>query len=192
MLINTADTTNFATSQVSETQPEISVSDENFISGYVRYSLHSRKEFFYHAVFKAYDLEYFKADIRNAQVLASVLEPLLRYFIPVPENTYIITTPKRAHADKLGYHFATEVLKFLSHSFPINFIPDVFIAKDKNKIDPVFFQVKSLPENAPIILFDDIFTTGKTIRACLNLLKENPANKLLTPNIPVLIGINNN
>ncbi len=192
MLVNTADITTLTTSQVSETEPEISVSDENYISGYVRYSLHRRKEFFYHAVFKAYDLEYLKADIRNAQLLANVLEDLLKHFIPFPEKTYIITTPKRAHTDKLGYHFATEVLKFLSHNYPINFISDVFTAKDKNKLDPVFFQVKSLPENAPIILFDDILTTGKTIRACMNLLKENPSNKLLTPNIPILIGINNN
>lgn len=161
-------------------------------SGYIKYGLYARKTIYFHAFYKAYDLESFKADLRNARILADILSSLIKYFIPVPSSWAILTTPQRAHTEKLGYHFASEILKITAEETGITFLENVIGAKNKSKIQPEFFQLKPLPENTPLILFDDIFTTGKTIYTCLDVLKSNPSNHLSNINIPVIVGINNN
>jgi hypothetical protein len=154
--------------------------------GYLKYGLYSRKSIFFHAFFKAYDLEMFKSRKENARILADILSGLIRYFIPIPGAWSIITTPKRAHAERLGYHFASEVLKITAEDTGIQFVEDVIGARNKNKLDPVFFLLKPVP-SGPFILFDDIFTTGSTIYASLKLIRETtPINPL------IIIGINNN
>ena len=154
--------------------------------GYLKYGLYSRRTMFFHAFFKAYDLEAFKARKENALILADILSGLIRYFIPVPSSWSIITTPKRAHTERLGYHFATEVLKNTSDATGIHFIEDVMGARDKNKLEPVFFLKKPVPA-APFIMFDDILTTGKTIYTSLDLIRQEAQYKPL-----VIVGINNN
>ncbi len=161
-------------------------------SGYLKYGLYSRRTIFFHAFYKAYDLEAFKADILNARILADILAHLLKYFIPNPAAWTIITTPKRAHTERLGYHFASEVLKITSAETGITFLEDVVGAKDKNKIEPVFFQLKPIPTGTNLIIFDDIFTTGKTIYTTLDVLKQNPENNLQHTNPLIIIAVNNN
>jgi len=154
--------------------------------GYLKYGLYSRKTMFFHAFFKAYDLEAFKARKENASILADILSGLIRYFIPDPASWSIITTPKRAHTERLGYHFATEVLKITSDATGIRFIEDVIGARNKNKIEPVFYLQNPLPAS-PFILFDDILTTGKTIYTSLDLIRECKGYNPL-----IIVGINNN
>ena len=154
--------------------------------GYLKYGLYSRKTMFFHAFFKAYDLEDFKARKENAEVLANILSGLIRYFIPNPEAWSIITTPQRAHTERLGYHFASEVLKSTSNATGIQFVEDVIGARDKNKLEPVFFLKKPVPK-PPFILFDDILTTGKTIYTSLDIIKQEINYRPL-----VIVGINNN
>ncbi|MHC1773795.1 MAG: phosphoribosyltransferase [Lentimicrobium sp.] len=164
----------------------------NITSGYLKYGLYSRKTIFFHAFYKAYDLEAFKADLRNARTLADILTHLLKYFIPNPTNWTLITTPKRAHTERLGYHFASEVLRITSAETGITFLEDVIGAKDKNKLEPVFFQLKPIPQKTNLIIFDDILTTGKTIYATLDVLKQNPENNLQHTNPLIIIAVNNN
>lgn len=161
-------------------------------SGYIKYGLYSRRTIFFHAYYKAYDLEAFKADLRNARILADILTNLLKYFIPNPADWTLITTPKRAHTERLGYHFASEVLKITSADTGITFLEDVIGAMDKNKIEPRFFQLKPIPASTNLIIFDDIFTTGKTIYTTLDVLKQNPANNLQHTNPLIIIAVNNN
>jgi hypothetical protein len=189
--------------KTNEIQPSISLlapedpadsplQSNNITSGYLKYGLYSRKTIFFHAFYKAYDLEAFKADIRNARILADILTNLLKYFIPNPANWTIITSPKRAHTERLGYHFASEVLKITSAETGITFLEDVIGAKDKNKLEPVFFQLKPIPKKTNLIIFDDILTTGKTIYATLEVLKQNPENNLPNTNPLIIIAVNNN
>lgn len=159
--------------------------------GYVKYGLYARKTIFFHAFYKAYDLESFKGNIRNARILSDIFINLLRYFLPDPSVYTIITTPKRAHTEKLGYHFASEVIKIVAAETGINFLEDVIGAKNKNKIMPEFFQLKPIPDSSKLILFDDILTTGKTIYTTIDVLRNNPDNHLKT-NPLIIVGINNN
>jgi len=193
LLINTTDIVAAFESQVLETEPVASLfNQEENAKGYIKYGLYSRKTYFFHAYYKAFDLEAFKGDITNAKILAEILASLLKYFLTDLSQWTIITTPKRIHYQRFGYHFSSEVLKILAAQTGITFLPDIVAAVDKNKVNPEFYQLNPLPSNTKLMLYDDILTTGRTISTTLQLLRENPGNKLLTPNIPVIIGINNN
>jgi hypothetical protein len=159
---------------------------------YTKFSLVSRRDLFIIAFYKTENLEKFKGNIVNADILAPLFATLLKYFIPDIENAVLITTPKRAHSEKLGYHFASEICIRASSMINLEFIEDVLIATSKSKFNPNFIQQKSLPEGKRVILFDDIATTYQTIYASLNVLRNNPENNLATVHIPIFIGINNN
>lgn len=180
MLIKTAD----ILTSFNPVEEDFSV--QEYSTGYLKYGLYSRSAYFFHAFYKAYNLEAFKANVHNAATLAEIMSKLLNWFIPNIPSWTVITTPKRSHTDKLGYHFASEVLKLVSLNTGIQFLEDVLQAKDKNKIAPVFHQVKDVPSEK-LILFDDILTTGKTIYTSLEVLRES-----IKINPIIIIGINNN
>ena len=190
MLIKTSDIV-VSTPQAFEEEPENSPFNHDVTQGYLNYGLYSRRTIFFHAFYKAYDLESFKGNIRNAQILADILTNLIRYFIPDPSFWTIITTPQRAHTEKLGYHFASEVLKITARDTGIQFIQEVIGARNKNKIMPEFHQLKPIPDTSKLILFDDILTTGKTIYTTIDVLRNNTDNHLKT-NPLIIVGINNN
>lgn len=145
---------------------------------------------FFHAFYKAYNLESFKADLQNASILSSILSHLILYFLPNPSQWLIITTPRRIHSERLGYHFASEVLQLTSQATGIQFQPNVIGTHNKIKLDPDFYLISPPLQFHNIILFDDILTTGKTIYASLDVLHSIP--QLSGKNIPVIVGINNN
>jgi phosphoribosylpyrophosphate synthetase len=159
---------------------------------YTKFSLVSRRDLFIIAFYKTENLEKFKGNIANADILAPLLATLLQYYIPDIENSALITTPKRAHSEKLGYHFASEICIRACKMINLEFIPDVLIATSKSKFNPNFIQQKPLPEGKRVILFDDIATTYQTIYATLNVLRSNPENNLAAVHVPIFVGINNN
>jgi hypothetical protein len=170
-------------------------SSDNLYQDYIHYtkfSLVSRRDLFIIAFYKTENLEKFKANIANADILAPLFATLLKYYIPDLENAVLITTPKRAHSEKLGYHFASEICIRACSKINLEFIPDVLIATSKSKFNPNFIQQKPLPEGKRVILFDDIATTYQTIYATLNVLRSNPENNLATAHLPIFVGINNN
>ena len=159
---------------------------------YTKFSLISRKDLFIIAFYKTENLEKFKANIANADILAPIFANLLKFYFPDLHNHLLITTPKRSHSEKLGYHFASEICIRTSKLINIEFFPDFMIAKSKAKFNPDFVQTKPLPKNKRLILFDDIGTTYQTIYETLKTLRENPENNLENVSIPIFVGINNN
>ncbi|MCX6231124.1 MAG: hypothetical protein NTZ33_06230 [Bacteroidetes bacterium] len=193
MLIKTEEIQAFIQMEASENLVDFAgVPSPDISPGYIKYGLYSRKSFFFHAYYKAFNMEDFKANIANAGILADILSNLLLHFLPCPAEWCIITTPKRKHFDMHGYHFASEILKLVAAKTAINFLPDIIQAKSRDKINTEFVQIKPLPATTKLILYDDILTTGRTIISTLEVLKSNPENQLTTANIPVIIGINNN
>lgn len=183
MLVNTSSI--IANLQVMP-QDNFPEADPSSDLGYIKYGLYARKTMFFHAYYKAFNLEYFKGSKENAAILANILSGLIRYFIPNPSAWSIITTPKRAHTERLGYHFASEILLLTAAATGINFIEDVICTRNKNKIEPEFYLNKPLPQT-PFILYDDILTTGMTIYASLALIRQATGSTPL-----IIIGINNN
>ena len=191
MLIKTADIVISQPEPEEETPDGLLTIQQDITQGYIKYGLYSRRTIFFHAFYKAYDLESFKGNINNAKTLADILSNLIKYFIPDPCLWTVITTPQRAHTEKLGYHFASEVLRITARDTGIQFLEEVIGAKNKNKIMPEFFQLKPIPDTSKLILFDDILTTGKTIYTTIDLLRNNPENNLKN-NPLIIVGINNN
>ena len=103
--------------------------------------------------------------------------------IPVPLHSYRLKTR--------GYNQAEILVRELSNHFKIPFQNDIIydinikpsqITLSKNKrqtnVEGVFFVKKDLEGNR-IILVDDIFTTGSTVKACCESMQQKNAEKLL-------------
>lgn len=82
-------------------------------------------------------------------------------------NFCVMTTPRRRHKD--GFHFATEISRAVAAELSLNFYADAFSAKDRNRIEPEFL-LETVPDEACVLLLDDIVTTAETARACRRLL----------------------
>ena len=132
-------------------------------------NLHIRKanESYYNALFKAGDkgrpLRELKTE-ENVWLFAGTAEDFITSTLgPLNDNGWcLVTTPRRRHAD--GFHFATEVCKELADKLGIPFYPDICIAKNHDRLHPVFEMVE-YPEEPNVILYDDILTTGVTLKA---------------------------
>ncbi|MBQ9251579.1 MAG: ParB N-terminal domain-containing protein [Clostridia bacterium] len=81
----------------------------------------------------------------------------------------LLTTPRRRHAE--GFHFATAVCEYIAGELLIPFYPDVATCKNRDRINPEF-TMHVWPEEKNVILYDDILTTGRTVKAMRELLVE--------------------
>ncbi|MBR1578884.1 MAG: ParB N-terminal domain-containing protein [Selenomonadaceae bacterium] len=82
----------------------------------------------------------------------------------------IVTAPRRRHKD--GFHFSSEVCRVASSILHITFYPDAFLAKNRARVHPSF-ELTTNPLEPNVLLFDDIITTGQTIRTCRQLLLDH-------------------
>ena len=81
----------------------------------------------------------------------------------------IVTTPRRRH--KEGLHFATEICRAAADVLHLPFYEGAFTAENRNRINPEFSMVKT-PAEPNCILYDDVISTGETIRTCRQLLLD--------------------
>lgn len=79
----------------------------------------------------------------------------------------ILTTPRRRH--KEGFHFSTAICENAAHQLSIPFYKDAFVADNRNRIIPDFKMIKN-PSESNCILYDDIITTGQTIKTTRQML----------------------
>lgn len=97
-----------------------------------------------------------------------------------PANFALITAPPRWHKD---WNFAQEVCGRIAHLLRVHFYPGAFVAHNANRIKPDFELREKIAEDN-VIIYDDILTTGSTLR---NLAKFFPEK-----NVILIVGINNN
>ena len=145
-----------------------------------------RKDFAFISSMKRSDegqtLKEIKDNADNVQVFADGASDIINrlFNISNPVNWCIVCPPSRRHKEN---NFATNVCREISLDTGVEFIEEVFEAKNKGRVEPVFVMNKDIPKDN-IILYDDILTTGQTIRACLQFLKDK--------NVVVIVGVNNN
>lgn len=111
-----------------------------------------------------------KNDEKNVEPFADNLCDWLDNFIGcnlTKGNWCLITTPRRRH--KEGLHFATEICRSAAKKLSLPFYANAFRAKNRNRINPEFY-LEEKPKERNVILYDDIVTTGETIRTCRDLL----------------------
>lgn len=81
----------------------------------------------------------------------------------------LVTTPRRHHAGPGEYHFATDICVQAAEQLDLTFYPDLVTAHNLDKLNPDF-RLEREPEEPNLILFDDVVTTGQTLRMTRNLL----------------------
>lgn len=81
----------------------------------------------------------------------------------------ILTPPRRRH--KSGFHFATEICKYAADILTLPFYEGAFIADNRNRIIPDFKMITN-PAETNIILYDDIITTGQTVKTTRQMLVD--------------------
>lgn len=91
----------------------------------------------------------------------------------------ITTTPMRRHKD---WNFAEECIKAISSKLCIKCYSRYATAQDRDRLHPVFYANGEIAEDN-VILYDDIITTGSTVRAMRNMLHDK--------NVLVVTGIDN-
>ena len=123
-------------------------------------------------------LEEIKADVSNIRPFADNLCDYLDKALGnhLREGGWCIcTTPRRRHRE--GFHFATEICKTASSDLGIPFCEDIVVSKNRDRLAPVF-ELTGKPEMPNVILYDDIITTGSTMRETRRLLTEAGCNVL--------------
>ena len=81
----------------------------------------------------------------------------------------MMTTPRRRHGN--GFHFATAICEIMADDLRIPFYKDAVTCTNHNRINPIF-EMKKYPKEKNVILYDDILTTGCTMKATRDLLIE--------------------
>ena len=81
----------------------------------------------------------------------------------------ICTTPRRRHTE--GFHFATEICRAASEQLGIPFREGIVTTKNRNRVLAEFTLAEDPPEHN-VILYDDILTTGITMRESRELLVD--------------------
>lgn len=84
-------------------------------------------------------------------------------------NWCIVTTPRRRH--KEGFHFSTEICRQAAENLDLPFYQDAFISENRDRINPDFRLIQN-PAETNVILYDDIISTGVTLKTCRQLLLD--------------------
>lgn len=125
-------------------------------------------------------LKKIKENPENAEYFAENLAETLQKIFCNFDGWALVTAPKRRHKEN---NFAERVCTIAAAKIGINFYKDVFECRTKQRIEPDFTVTKEIKENN-IILYDDIITTGSTLKAMHNCL--------IGKNVLCFAGINNN
>lgn len=139
-------------------------------------AIRSKGGFLYTSFFvsgkKGRSLEEIKSDTMLVPVFADNLCDYLEKTLGgnLPRGDWCIcTTPRRRHME--GFHFATEICKAAAAQLQIPFLDGVVASHNHDRVHTNFTLEKSPPETN-IVLYDDIITTGTTMRDTRNLLVE--------------------
>ena len=116
-----------------------------------------------------------------AEVISSVATELILSLVQPDDEWCIVTAPKRRHFTE--YHFATDVCKKIARGLNIKFYESAIQCLTRTRINPEFHLLRPISEQR-IIFFDDICTTGSTITAAYELLKDRKQ-------VLCIVGINN-
>lgn len=91
----------------------------------------------------------------------------------------VCTTPKRRHTER---NFATRVAMFIAELLGIRFYEDVALCKNRHRMGAVF-ELNVLPKESNIIVYDDIVTSGQTLKGMKTLLEKHDKNLVFFTNI---------
>lgn len=117
-----------------------------------------------------YELQSIKQDFYNVGRFAdSVCKIIEKLIGPASRDIYaMVTPPKRRHKTR---NFAEEIAKEVAKRLNIHYYPDAVTTESKQRINPVFELHADIKEPI-VIIFDDVITTGSTIRTTGGLFPD--------------------
>ena len=149
----------------------------SYYEGFIKKQIHNFK-FHEKSFLYSYFLEFY---LKNDKILYFLKKFDLITYVPMNYNKEI----KRGYnqskllANELGKKLNIKVINLLEKSLEIKVQSTLSEKERENNVKNAFkFVEYNNIENKNIILVDDIFTTGSTVRSCSKILKENNCNKI--------------
>ena len=139
-----------------------------------RTALHKAGDMYYQSLMKVGKSGQPLAEIKNKGNIYMFADGALEYLKNLLGDNFskgdwcLMTTPRRRHT---GFHFATAICEIMAEDLQIPFYKDAVTCLNHNRISPVF-EMKIWPKEKNVILYDDILTTGCTMKATRELLTE--------------------
>ena len=147
--------------------------------------IHRKCGFYYISLFAStkdgIPFEEIKNSGECAEAISGAATELILSLVRPDDEWCIITTPKRRHITE--YHFATDVCQKIAQGVKIKFYESAMQCLNRTRINPEFYLLRPIKEQR-VILFDDICTTGSTLTAAYDLLKDRKQ-------VICIVGINN-
>lgn len=119
---------------------------------------------------------------KNVSVFISAACTALRGLLGMasPRNYALVTAPPRRHK---GWNFAEAIAEGVSRVLGVHYYPGAFEALNRNRIDPKL-ELKTKIAEDNLIIYDDILTTGSTLRSLAAFFPDK--------NVTLICGVNNN
>ena len=141
--------------------------------------IHRKGGFYYISLFArtkdGIQFEEIKSSGECAEVISEAATELILSLIR-PDDEW-----KRTHITE--YHFATDICQKIAQGVKIKFYESAMQCLNRTRINPEFYLLRPIKEQR-VILFDDICTTGSTLTAAYDLLKDRKQ-------VICIVGINN-
>lgn len=134
---------------------------------------HMKDGYRFHGIFRTGKEGKTLEEIKAPENVPYFTETAMRYILELlgvnlrTSGWCVATTPRRRH--RTGFHFATEICYALAENLCIPFYEDIVICGNRNRLFPVMEQIK-FPEEKNVILYDDILTTGTTMKTTREIL----------------------
>ena len=148
--------------------------------------LHVKHDFLYFSLFKrsrqGVDFDTIKQSRELGALMAGRTCSLIDRLVLNLDGWCIVTTPRRRHYE--GFNFSEFVSGRISEKKNIPFYKGSVQCVTKDRLNPEFHLLREIPERK-VIIFDDIITTGMTLKATRDLLLDKEQ-------VLCIVGIHNN
>ncbi len=148
--------------------------------------LHVKHDFLYFSLFKrsrqGVDFDTIKQSMELGALMAGRTCSLIDRLVLKLDGWCIVTTPRRRHYE--GFNLSEFVSGRISEKKNIPFYKGAVQCITKDRLNPEFHLLREIPERK-VIIFDDIITTGMTLKATRDLLLDKEQ-------VLCIVGIHNN
>lgn len=124
---------------------------------------------FYRRTRKGIPFAEIKNSSEHARQIALTVSEFLISLVGSLDGWAIVTTPRRRHYG--GFHLATEVCRLIAGRTGAVFYPDAVQCLNRCRIEPEFHLLRVIGERK-VVIFDDIITTGATMKATADLFTD--------------------